>query len=120
MRDVKQNTTVSTLIGPILDSEGAEYNDAVIGDISQSVNGADEVPLAAPSTLIAQGNGKYRLTHLVSTLGSVDFTCNKSTYQMSIKELMVLREDTYEAMYEEGPQTLEQIAAAVRNRFRRS
>ena len=82
---VKQSTAATLIVGPILDSTGAEYTSAVIGDLSISKNGGTLTALAAAATLTHIANGQYTLvmtTGNLDTLGRLQITCNKSTYQM--------------------------------------
>ena len=81
----KQSTAATLIVGPILDSTGAEYTSAVIGDLSISKNGGTLTALAAAATLTHIANGQYTLvmtTGNLDTLGRLQITCNKSTYQM--------------------------------------
>jgi len=81
----KQSTAATLIVGPILDSTGAEYSGAVIGDLSISKNGGTLTALAAAATLTHIANGQYTLvmtTSNLDTLGRLQITCNKSTYQM--------------------------------------
>ena len=82
---VKQSTAATLIVGPILDSTGAEYTSAVIGDLSISKNGGTLTAMAAAATLTHIANGQYTLvmtTGNLDTLGRAQITCNKSTYQM--------------------------------------
>ena len=81
----KQSTAATLIVGPILDSAGAEYASAVIGDLSIAKNGGTLTALAASATLTHIANGQYTLvmtTGNLDTLGRLQITCNKSTYQM--------------------------------------
>ena len=81
----KQSTAATLIVGPILDSAGAEYTSAVIGDLSISKNGGTLTALAAAATLTHIANGQYTLVMTagnLDTLGRLQVTCNKSTYQM--------------------------------------
>lgn len=96
----KQSTAATLIIGPILDSTGAEYTSAVIGDISLSKNGATLTALAAAATLTHIANGQYTLvltTGNTDTLGRAQFTCNKSTYQMPPVNMMILPANIYDS-----------------------
>lgn len=97
----KQSTAASLIVGPILDSTGAEYASAVIGDLSLSKNGGTLTALAAAATLTYIANGYYTLaltTGNTDTLGRAEISCNKSTYQMPPRELMVLPATVYDAL----------------------
>jgi len=81
----KQNTAATLIVGPILDSTGAEFTTAVISDLSISKNGGTLTALASAATLTHIANGQYTLvmtTGNLDTLGRAQITCNKSTYQM--------------------------------------
>ena len=89
----KQSTAATLIVGPILDSAGAEYTSAVIGDLSISKNGGTLTALAAAATLTHIANGQYTLvmtTGNLDTLGRLQITCNKSTYQMPPIGLVVV------------------------------
>ena len=97
----KQSTAATVIIGPVLDSTGAEYASAVIGDLSISKNGGTLTALASAATLTLIANGQYTLvltTGNVDTLGRAQITCNKSTYQMPSIELMVLPATVFDAI----------------------
>jgi drug/metabolite transporter superfamily protein YnfA len=100
MEYLKQSTAFTETVGPILDSTGAEYTGAVIGDLSISKNGT-EAAMAAAATLTHVSNGHYTLvgtTGNSDTLGRTTIRCNKSTYQMPVKEYMVLPATVYDAL----------------------
>lgn len=89
----KQSTAATLIVGPVLDSTGAEYTSAVIGDLSISKNGGTLTALAAAATLTHIANGQYTLvmtTSNLDTLGRAQITCNKSTYQMPPIGLVVV------------------------------
>ncbi len=92
MQLLKQSTAATTIVGPILDSAGAEYASAVIGDLSITKNGTTAA-MAAAATLTIIANGYYTLvftTGNTDTLGRLDVTCNKATYQMPPARFSVL------------------------------
>ena len=89
----KQSTAATLIVGPVLDSTGAEYTSAVIGDLSISKNGGTLTALASAATLTHIANGQYTLvmtTGNLDTLGRLQITCNKSTYQMPPIGLLVV------------------------------
>lgn len=98
----KQSTALTLIVGPILDSVGAEYNtSAVIGDLSISKNGGTLTALASAATLTFIANGQYTLvltTGNTDTLGAIQVTCNKSTYQMHMVERQIVPATVYEAI----------------------
>lgn len=97
----KQSTAKTVIVGPILDSTGAEYASAVIGDLSISKNGGTLTALASAATLTYIANGMYTLvftTGNLDTLGTAEVSCNKSTYQMRQKEFSVIPATVYDAL----------------------
>jgi hypothetical protein len=97
----KQSTAATLVVGPILDSAGAEYAGAVIGDLSLSKNGGTLTALAAAATLTPIANGQYTLvmtTGNLDTLGRAQITCNKATYQMPAVNLMVVPAMVFDSM----------------------
>ncbi len=97
----KQSTSAAYIVGPILDATGAEYAGAVLADLSISKNGGTQTALASPALLAFSANGQYSLalgTGNTDTLGRVQITCNKSTYQMPTLELMILPATVYDAL----------------------
>lgn len=104
MQILKQNTAATLTIGPILDSAGAEYTGAVIGDISISKNGTTSA-LGSPATLTHIGNGFYTLalaTGNTDTLGRLSLYCNKSTYQMPPRHLTVVTAEVFDTLITNG------------------
>ena len=97
----KQSTALTVVVGPILDSTGAEYASAVIGDLSISKNGGTLTAMASAATLTYIANGMYTLvttTGNMDTLGAVQVTCNKATYQMPKMERNVVPASVYDAV----------------------
>jgi hypothetical protein len=97
----KQSTAATLIVGPILDSTGAEYASAVIGDLSISKNGGTLTALAAAATLTVIANGQYTLvmtTGNLDTLGRLQITVNKSTYQMPTVGLVVVPAMVFDSM----------------------
>jgi hypothetical protein len=98
----KQSTAATLIVGPILDSAGAEYNtSAVIGDLSISKNGGTLTALASAATLTFIANGFYTLvlrTTDVDTLGRLQISVNKATYQMPPVNLMVVPAMVFDSM----------------------
>jgi hypothetical protein len=97
----KQSTAATLIVGPILDSTGAEYASAVIGDLSISKNGGTLTALAAAATLTHIANGQYTLvmtTGNLDTLGRLQITVNKSTYQMPPIGLVVVPAMVFDSM----------------------
>jgi hypothetical protein len=97
----KQSTAAALIVGPILDSAGAEFTTAVIGDLSISKNGGTLTALAAAATLTHIANGQYTLvmtTGNLDTLGRLQITCNRATYQMPPIGLTVVPAMVFDSM----------------------
>lgn len=97
----KQSTALTLIVGPVLDSSGVEYTSAVIGDLSISKNGGTLTALAAAATLTHIANGQYTLvltTGNTDTLGVIQITCNKSTYQLPTVERMIVPANVYDSI----------------------
>lgn len=97
----RQSTALTLSIGPIMDSAGAEYTSAVIGDITITKNGTSAA-MASAATLTHVSNGHYDLvctTGNTDTVGQTSFRCNKSTYQMPVVYVNVVEEAVYDAFF---------------------
>jgi hypothetical protein len=97
----KQSTAATFIVGPILDSAGAEFTTAVIGDLSISKNGGTLTALAAAATLTHIANGQYTLVLTngnLDTLGRLQITCNRPTYQMPPVGLTVVPAMVFDSM----------------------
>ena len=95
----RQSTSVILDVGPILDSTGAEYASAVIGDLTISKNGTRAA--MSGNTFNYAANGMYSLTLTTSntdTLGVIQISCNKSTYQMRVVERQVVPAMIYDSI----------------------
>jgi hypothetical protein len=97
----KQSTAATLIVGPCLDSTGAEYAGLIITDLSLSKNGGTLTALATAATLTHIANGQYTLvmtTGNLDTLGRAQITCNKSTYQMPTVGLLVVPAMVFDSM----------------------
>jgi len=95
----RQSTSVILDVGPILDSTGAEYASAVIADLTITKNGSRAA--MSGNTFTHAGNGHYSLTLTTTdtnTLGVIQISCNKATYQMPVKERQVVPAAVYDAI----------------------
>ncbi len=101
---LKVSTAATTIVGPILDSTGAIYTGAAIGDLNITKNGTTAA-MAAAATLTHDHNGHYILvftTGNTDTLGRLDITCNKSSYAMPPKVFEVLSATAFDAIVTNG------------------
>ena len=97
---LKQSTIVSVIVGPVLDSAGAEYATLAVTELSASKNGGTLTALTsgAPPTLTVVANGYYTLdlsATEVNTVGTLQITCNKVSYQMPPLNCNVVEEAVY-------------------------
>lgn len=100
MQLLKQSTAATVLIGPVLDSTGAAYTSAVIGDFNITKNGTTAA-MAATATVTHDHNGMYLLeftTGNTDTLGRLTVSCNKATYAMAARHFSVLTATTFDAL----------------------
>ncbi len=98
---LKQSTAFTIEVGPILDSAGAEYASAVIGDLTIVKNGV-EAAMAAAATLTYNDNGHYELvgtTGNSDTVGTLQIRCNKAGYQMPPVALQVVETAVFDAYF---------------------
>jgi hypothetical protein len=101
---LKQSTVATVAVGPILDSAGAEYAGAVIGDLTITKNGTSAA-MAATATLTIIANGHYALaftTGNTDTCGQVAIHCNKATYQMPPVHFDVVSAAVYDELFATG------------------
>ncbi len=117
MQLAKQSTAANILAGPILDSTGAEYTSAVIGDLSISKHDATTLTaLASAATLTHIANGVYSLvltTGNTDTLGRCKIVCTKSTYQMPPIEMEIVPTTVYDAIITNATNTTGGLPAAT-------
>lgn len=100
MQLLKQSTAATVLVGPVLDSTGAAYTSAVIGDFNITKNGTTAA-MASAATATHSHNGMYLIlftTGNTDTLGRLDISCNKSTYAMGVRTFEVLTASTFDAI----------------------
>ena len=100
MQFLKRSTAFTAIIGPILDSAGAEYTSAVIGDLSISKNGT-EPAMASAATLTHVSNGHYTLvgtTGNSDTLGRLGIRCNKVGYQVPPLRYTVVAANVFDSL----------------------
>jgi len=101
----KLSTAATITVGPILDSTGAEYTGAVIGDLTLRKHDGSSAAMASAATLTHVDNGHYTLvttTGNMDTIGRLQIRCNKSTYQMPPVEIMVLPAAVYDTLITNG------------------
>lgn len=112
----KVSTAATVTVGPILDSTGAEYTGAVIGDLTIRKHDGSGAAMASAATLSHVDNGYYTLvttTGNMDTLGRVQIRVNKATYQMPPLEMMVIPATVYDVLVTNATNTTGGLIAAT-------
>ena len=107
MQVLKQSTTATILVGPVLDADGAAYTAAVIGDFNITKNGSTAA-LAAAATATHSHNGMYLIaltTGNTDTLGRLDVSMNNTSYAMTNHRYEVLTANQFDALVTNGTVT---------------
>lgn len=90
------------MIGPVLDASGVAVTDCVVADFEGSVNGGDPAALNGSATLTHRGVGFYSLALTATDLGTVgtfEVTINDTVNACPMKELTVVEEAIYDALF---------------------
>jgi hypothetical protein len=110
--------TAKTLIfGPVLDSAGAEYTSAVIGDVKIAKNNGTPAALNGSATLTHKEVGIYELvltTSDISAVGVATITLSKTTYVAPPVHINVLPAVVYDALIA-GTDNLQTDLTAILN-----
>ena len=97
----KLATAKIVTFGPILDSAGAEYTGAAVGDIKIMKNGLDAAALDGSATLTHRTCGHYSLSltaNDISVVGEVTVILSKTTYLAAPLRLVVLPAKVYDSL----------------------
>jgi hypothetical protein len=103
MQLLKQSTTATVIVGPVLDADGVAVTTAVLADFSIAKNGS--VATLTGATVTHSTNGYYTIaltTGNVDSLGRLDIIVNNSAMSMSNHRYDVLPSDTYEELMTTG------------------
>jgi hypothetical protein len=98
----RQSTARAVMVGPVLDADGVAVTDCVVADFEGSVNGGDPAALNGSATLTHRGVGFYSLALTatdLATVGSFEVTINDTTNACPMKELTVIEEAIYDALF---------------------
>lgn len=98
----RQSTARTVMIGPVLDADGVAVTDCVVADFEGSVNGGDPAALNGSATLTHRGVGFYSLALTATdlgTVGSFEVSINDTTNGCAIKEITVIEEAVYDALF---------------------
>jgi hypothetical protein len=98
----RQSTARTVTVGPVLDADGVAVTDAVVADFEGSVNGGDPAALNGSATLTHRGVGFYSLALTatdLATVGSFEVCINDTTNACPMKEITVVEEAVYDALF---------------------
>jgi hypothetical protein len=112
MQLLKQSTTATVTVGPVLDADGVAVTTAVLADFSIAKNGS--VATLTGATVTHSTNGYYLIALTVSntdSLGRLDIIVNNSAMSMSNHRYDVLVAATYDAIVTNGIATSAQATA---------
>jgi hypothetical protein len=97
----KLSTAITIPFGPVLDSIGAEYTGAVVGEVKISKNNGTPAALNGSATLTHREVGIYELvltTSDISAVGQATLTLSKTTYVAPPVTLIVLPAKVYDSL----------------------
>jgi hypothetical protein len=98
----RQSTAKIVTVGPVLAADGTFVTDSVVGDFKISKNGGAPAALNGSATLTHRHTGNYSLSLTATdldTVGSAEVTCDDTVNACPIKEIQVVEEAVYDAMF---------------------
>ncbi len=101
MTAIRQSTSRTIIVGPILDADGVAKTNEVVASIKVTKNGTVGAANGA-TTLTHDHTGKYKLAMNAGdsdTVGMLEISLNSGTNIMPVKTLTVLEEAAYDAVY---------------------
>lgn len=99
---VRQSTARIVTVGPVLDADGVAVTGSVVGDFKISKNGGAPAALNGSATLTHRHTGYYSLSLTTSdldTVGSAEITCDDTVNACPVKEMVVIEEAIYDALF---------------------
>ncbi len=99
MQFLKQSTTATVTVGPVLDADGVAVTTAVLADFSIAKNGS--VAVLTGATVTHSTNGYYTIALTVSntdSLGRLDIIVNNSAMSMSNHRYDVIVAQVYDSV----------------------
>ncbi|MEM4359821.1 MAG: hypothetical protein QXT45_04775 [Candidatus Bilamarchaeaceae archaeon] len=102
---VRKSTPRTVIVGPVLDANGAAATDAEVTDFKVSKNGGNLTALDTAAELTHRSSGYYSLALAgadVDTIGQAEVVLAHSTYVCPIKELVVVEQSVYDALFAAG------------------
>jgi hypothetical protein len=101
MQVLRKLTTVSVIVGPVLDFSGLPVTDAILSDFNLNENGSTST-LGLPSSSSHSHNGHYLIlldgSH-VSAEGRLEITSNNPDHAMPPARFQVVSQAVYDVMY---------------------
>lgn len=97
----KLSTAITIPFGPVVDSTGAEYTGAAVGDVKICKNAGSPAALNGSATLTHKEVGMYELvltTSDISAVGQVTVQLSKTTYLAPPVHLIVLPAKVYDSL----------------------
>jgi hypothetical protein len=98
----RQSTARTVTVGPVLDADGVAVTNGVVGDLKIAKNGGAPAALNGSATLTHRHTGFYSLALTASdldTVGQAEVTIDDTTNSMPLKELTVIEEAVYDALF---------------------
>ena len=99
---VRQSTARTVTVGPVLDVDGLAVTNGVVGDFKIAKNGAAPAALNGSATLTHRNTGHYSLALTATdtnTVGQAEIVIDDGTNVCPIKELTVIEETVYDALF---------------------
>lgn len=120
---VRQNTAKTIIVGPVLDANGVAVTDCIIGDFKISRNGGAPAALDSGATLTHRHTGHYSLSLTASdlnTVGIAEITIDDTVNACATKELIVVEEAIYDALFAVDAAGYQVPIPPVRNTLRKN
>ena len=102
MLPARQSTAKTVTVGPVLDADGVAVTGGVVADFKISKNGGAPAALNGSATATHRHTGFYSLALTASdldTVGTAEITIDDTVNSMPQKELAVIEEPVYDALY---------------------
>jgi len=101
----RQSTARTVTVGPVLDADGVAVTGGVVGDFKISKDGGAPAALNGSATATHRHTGFYSLALTASdldTVGTAEITIDDTVNSMALKEISVVEEAVYDALFASG------------------
>jgi hypothetical protein len=98
----RQSTAITFTVGPVLDADGVAVTGCVIADFKLSKNGGAPAAFDGSATLTHRHTGFYSLAATatdVNTVGTGEVTIDDTVNACAPKELQIVEEAVYDALF---------------------